>query len=248
MNGSLVSTATRQRVRDLATPVARGLGRLGLTPNALTLIGFLGTCVAAVAAAWQAWLAAGVLVLVFGIFDLFDGALARATGRATKLGAFLDSTFDRAGEAIVSIGIAVGCLTAGFNLGAILAASAMAAAFMVSYTRAKSESLGFTTGTGMAAIGLAPREVRLALLAIGLLAVSIVGPVGPPNLDPSCPGNLLASCMAPAFYRAGDIALGGTLGLIAILATITTIQRILHVARAEQPPGRQPEPRQSREG
>ena len=87
MTGSLVSPALRERVRGLATPVATGLGRLGLTPNALTLIGFAGTVAAAVAAAVQAWLAAGVLVLAFGIFDLFDGALARATGRATALGA-----------------------------------------------------------------------------------------------------------------------------------------------------------------
>ena len=110
MNGSLVSPATRQRVRDLATPIATALGRLGLTPNVLTLIGFVGTCLAAVAAAYQWWLAAGVLVLAFGIFDLFDGALARATDEATRLGAFLDSTFDRAGESIVYIGVAVGCL------------------------------------------------------------------------------------------------------------------------------------------
>ena len=85
MSGSLVSPGTRQRVRDLATPVAKALGRLGLTPNALTLIGFIGTCLAALAAAFQLWLLAGLLVLAFGIFDLFDGALARATGRATKL-------------------------------------------------------------------------------------------------------------------------------------------------------------------
>ena len=101
MTGSLVSAGTRQRVRDLATPVATALGRLGLTPNALTLIGFAGTAVAAIAAAYQWWLAAGILVLAFGIFDLFDGALARATGRASKLGAFLDSVFDRWGEGLV---------------------------------------------------------------------------------------------------------------------------------------------------
>ena len=134
MTGSLVSPATRDRVRGLATPIATALGRLGLTPNALTLIGFLGTCVAAFAAANQWWLAAGVLVLAFGIFDLFDGTLARATGQATKLGAFLDSTFDRAGEGIMYVGIAAGCIAAGFALGAILATTAMTAAFMVSYT------------------------------------------------------------------------------------------------------------------
>ena len=227
MNGSFVSAATRQRVRDLATPIARGLGRLGLTPNALTVIGFLGTCVAAFAAASQQWLVAGVLVLAFGIFDLFDGTLARATGRATKLGAFLDSTFDRAGEAIVYVGVAAGCLAAGFDLGAILAASAMAAAFMVSYTRAKAESLGFASGSGLANVGLAPREVRLALLTVGLIAASIVGPVGPPTFV--CPADQLVLCAAPDAFVAADVALGGTLALITILATITSFQRILHV-------------------
>jgi CDP-diacylglycerol--glycerol-3-phosphate 3-phosphatidyltransferase len=225
VTGSVVSPALRQRVRDLATPVAKGLGRLGLTPNALTMIGFLGTCVAAYAAATQAWLAAGILVLVFGIFDLFDGTLARATGRATKLGAFLDSTFDRAGEAIVYIGIAAGCLARGFNLGAVLAASAMAAAFMVSYTRAKSESLGFTPGTGMAAIGLAPREVRIAILALGMVVAGLVGPV----VDCFADQESLRGCLWATSRGEGATALAVTLGLITILATITTVQRILHV-------------------
>ena len=219
MTGSLVSPATRQRVRDLATPVATALGRLGLTPNALTLIGFLGTCVAAVAAANQWWLAAGVLVLVFGIFDLFDGALARATGQASRLGAFLDSTFDRAGEAIVYLGLVIGLLATGFREGASLAAAAMAAAFMVSYVRAKSESLGFTPGTGMANVGLMPREVRLVVLALGLvLARGPIYTVPPPG----------AACMGVCdFLQGGTI----TIALVVIAAggLITTIQRILHV-------------------
>jgi len=202
VTGSLVSAGTRERVRGLATPIATALGRLGLTPNALTLIGFVGTCVAAVAAATQSWLLAAFLVLFFGVFDLFDGTLARATGKATKLGAFFDSTFDRAGEAIVYIGIMVGCMSAGFVLGAFLAPAAMAAAFMVSYTRAKAESLGFTSGTGMANVGLAPREVRIVILVIGLLTAA------GPSLD-----GLAFALMA-----------------ITVLAVLTTLQRILHVS------------------
>jgi CDP-diacylglycerol---glycerol-3-phosphate 3-phosphatidyltransferase len=208
VTGSFVSPATRERVRGLATPIAIALGRLGLTPNALTIIGFLGTCVATLAAANQWWLAAGLLVLAFGIFDLFDGTLARATGRATKLGAFLDSTFDRAGEAIVYIGIAAGSIAAGFTLGAILASSAMAAAFMVSYTRAKAESLGFASGTGMAGVGFAPREVRIAILFLGLLTAA----------GPSLNGLAIA------------------LAAIAVLAAVTVVQRILHV-RAQSKEG-----------
>jgi len=219
VSGSLVSPATRQRVRDLATPIATALGRLGLTPNALTLIGFAGTVVAAWAAASQWWLAAGILVLLFGIFDLFDGTLARATGQATKLGAFLDSTFDRAGEAIVFIGISIGLLAAGFREGAILAVVALAASFMVSYTRAKSESLGFTPGTGMANVGIMPREVRLAILSVALiLATEPIYAVPPPG----------AACMGVCdFPQGGSITIG--LLVIAIGSVITTIQRIAHV-------------------
>jgi CDP-diacylglycerol--glycerol-3-phosphate 3-phosphatidyltransferase len=216
----------RQRVRDLATPVATFLGRLGLTPNALTVIGFLGTCVAAFAAATQAWLIAGILVLVFGIFDLFDGTLARATGRATKLGAFLDSTFDRAGEAIVYIGIAAGSIAGGFEPGAVLAASAMGAAFMVSYTRAKSESLGFTPGTGMAAVGLAPREVRIALLSVGLILSGWMLEFVPCVLPGG--GSCYQVYASPTLIY-GSTVLGATLGLITFLATVSAAQRILHV-------------------
>jgi phosphatidylglycerophosphate synthase len=226
----VVSPALRQRVRDLATPVARGLGRLGLTPNALTVIGFLGTSIAAWAAASQLWLLAGVLVLVFGIFDLFDGTLARATGRVTKFGAFLDSTFDRAGEAIVYVGIAAGCLAAGFDLGAILAASAMAAAFMVSYTRAKAESLGFASGSGLANIGLAPREVRLAILALALIVAGALIQDGGLVVDCSIiPQDTLTDCLGDGFPLTAARVLAFGLGTITILATITTLQRILHV-------------------
>jgi CDP-diacylglycerol--glycerol-3-phosphate 3-phosphatidyltransferase len=229
VTGSLVSAGTRERVRGMATSIATALGRLGLTPNALTVIGFIGTCVAAWAAASQLWLLAGVLVLAFGIFDLFDGTLARATGRTTKLGAFLDSTFDRAGEGIVYIGIAAGCLAAGYELGAILAASAMAAAFMVSYTRAKAESLGFA-GTGMANIGLAPREVRTVILVVGLLIGGALSQNGALVVDCSAiPADSLADCWGHGEPVIAAQTLALALGTITVLASITTIQRVLHV-------------------
>jgi len=224
VTGSIVTPEARQRVRGIATPVAVALGRLGLTPNGLTVIGFVGTGVAAWAAASQLWLLSGVLVLVFGVFDLFDGTLARATGKVSRFGAFLDSTLDRAGEALVYVGIAVGCVASGFALGALLAAAAMGAAFMVSYTRAKSESLGFTPGTGMANIGLAPREVRIAILVVGLFLTSTSGAFVNP-----CIPNSLCDIFSPAGSVLGSTYLGGTLLLISILATVTAIQRILHV-------------------
>jgi phosphatidylglycerophosphate synthase len=222
VSGSFVSPELRARVRGFATPIAAGFGRLGLTPNHLTFIGF-GIAIVAAVAAWQeAWLAAGLLVVFGGVFDLFDGALARATGTASKLGAFMDSVFDRAGEGIVYVGVVAGCLASGFTTGAILAAGAMAAAFMVSYVRAKSESLGFTQGSGMAAVGLAPREVRIVILTVGLLLCGFGGGVA------YVESGLLVLI---DYWHGGRPVLAAALGLITVLATITTIQRIVHVIR-----------------
>jgi CDP-diacylglycerol--glycerol-3-phosphate 3-phosphatidyltransferase len=249
VTGSLVSPALRQRVRGWATPIATALGRLGLTPNALTVIGLLGTGLAALFAARADWLVAGILVIVFGIFDLFDGTLARATGRATRLGAFLDSSFDRAGESLVYLGIAAGCLAVGFGEGALLSAAAMAASLLVSYVRAKAESLGFAPGSGLMNVGLAPREVRLVLLAGGLVLLPAVGPIGPWTfVCPLDPNTYTVLCAAPDAFRAGDTVLGGALGFIAILATITVVQRVLVVARASRGEARPTEPRQAKEG
>lgn len=228
MTGSLVPAGGRARVRDLAVPVARAFGRIGLTPNGLTLIGFLLACVAAAAAAAQLWLVAGLLVLFGGVFDLFDGALARATGTASDLGAFLDSVFDRWGEAVVYVGIAWGALELGAWRPVVLTAAAMGAAFMVSYTRAKAESLGFSPGRGMQNVGLAPREVRIVILVAGLVAAGLLAA---PLPEDGAGG---------AAYPLTALALELSLGLIAVLATITTVQRIVHTAgQARQLPPRQ---------
>jgi phosphatidylglycerophosphate synthase len=209
------------------TPIAVALGRLGLTPNGLTLIGFGIAIIAAGFAAAQLWLPAGLLVVFGGVFDLFDGALARATNKVSPLGAFMDSTFDRWGEAIVYVGIVWGGLGSGLDRPVILAAAAMASAFMVSYTRAKSESLGFAPGTGMANVGLAPREVRIVILTIGLVAAGLL---------PGVPTDTSGS--GGGAYPTNVIALELALGLIAVLATITTIQRIvvtMNQARQQHP-------------
>lgn len=218
---AVIPSSFRSRVRStIEQPVARVFGRLGLTPNALTLIGLGIAVVAAWFAAVQAWLIAGLLVAFGAIFDLFDGALARATGKTSRFGAFLDSTMDRAGEAVVYIGVGIGLLTLSTS-GTVVAVVAMAAAFLVSYTRARSESLGFSSGNGMAAVGLAPREIRTAILVIGLLAAGLV----PPPHPIYC---LIAPCPQPL----GPVwLLIGALGLIAFLAAITAIQRILFVYR-----------------
>jgi len=200
--GAAFRASFRARIE---APVARIFIRTRLTPNMLTLIGFGIAVVGAYLAATQSWIAAGLVVGFGTAFDLFDGALARATGKSSKFGAFMDSTFDRAGEAVVYIGLVIAMLKLSAVNAAAITAAAMAAAFMVSYTRAKSESLGFSSGKGIANIGLAPREVRSVILVVGLLAAAY------------------------------DVrVLIGAVALIAILATVTTIQRILFVYRQSQ--------------
>ena len=222
MSGSIVSPELRAKIRGLIVPVALGLARVGLTPNALTVIGFLIACVAAVAAGAQAWFLAGLLVIFGGVFDLFDGAVARATGKVSRLGGFLDSVFDRWGEGVIFVGIAWGALDMGLQRPVILSSLAMVSAFMVSYTRAKAENMGFASGAGMAAVGLAPREVRIVILTIGLIGAGVVG-TGFQSTCDTCAGGMA--------YPLGALVLEAALGLIAVLATITTIQRILHTVR-----------------
>jgi phosphatidylglycerophosphate synthase len=183
----------------------------GLTANHLTLIGF-GICVVgALLLAVEWWLLGGIVATAGSAFDMFDGAVARVTGTASKLGAFLDSTFDRWGEAIVYLGIVIGTSRANVEWDVWLATAAMGAAFLVSYARARAESLGFAPGKGMAAVGLAPREVRVVILAIGLIGAGLVGGVAPAST--------------------GANVLGGALLLIAVLATITVIQRIMFTVK-----------------
>ncbi len=212
-----ISNDARSRIKRLGEPLALALGRAGLTPNGLTVTGFAITAVGALLLASGLWLAGGIVVFAGATFDMLDGALARASGRVSRLGAFLDSVFDRAGEAIVYVGLVWGTLGLGLTRPVVLAAAAMAAAFMVSYTRAKAEGLGFSPGTGMAAVGLAPREVRTVILSIGLVVAGLV------------PGVMVdAGGVASGAYPLSALALEAALGLIALLGTATVVQRVLH--------------------
>jgi len=111
----------KHRSRVLAEAPARFLGRLGFTPNALTILGSLLTaCVGLLVA--QGWfLAAGICLWLFSLTDTLDGALARATNRVSVFGAFLDSVCDRYAEAAVFCGLVWWYQTTGNSLGVVLA-------------------------------------------------------------------------------------------------------------------------------
>ena len=218
-----LSNNARDRVKGAFVPVALAMGRAGLTPDSLTLIGFAITLVGAVLLSQQLWLVGGLVVFVGGAFDMFDGTLARATGRVSRLGAFMDSVFDRWGEALVYVGLIAGLGASGWADAPLYAAAAMAAAFMVSYARSRAEGLGFGAGRGMAAVGIMPREVRLVILTVGLV---LGGLLGTTVTVPPAGGFQGVGGAALPF---GIVTIEIALGIIAVGATITLIQRILHV-------------------
>jgi CDP-diacylglycerol--glycerol-3-phosphate 3-phosphatidyltransferase len=162
---SVLPEWVKEAGRTVLAPVVRVALALRLTPNAVTVIGLLFTVVAAGLVA-NGWLLAGALVLTLGsLLDAVDGALARARGGGTAFGSFLDSTLDRAGEAVLYIGVA-GYLLLALDEPAVpvlITLVALAGSFMVSYSRARAEGIGIS-----ASVGLAPRTERLVLVIAGI--------------------------------------------------------------------------------
>ena len=159
----------KARARSAAVGPALALGRLGLTPNALTVLGSVLTgCVGLLVA--QGWfLAAGLCLWLFSLTDTLDGALARATGRVSVFGAFLDSVCDRYAEAGVFLGLVWWYQSLGDALGLALAYLSIIGSLMVSYARARAEGVGFEA----AEVGWFQRPERIVLLGVGFLLASV---------------------------------------------------------------------------
>ncbi len=146
-------------------PLAAALARAGVTANALTLTG-LGVAAASAALIGVGWmLAGGIVLLSSGLFDMLDGALARATGQTTKFGALLDSTVDRASEAVILLGAVVFYLTEDSEAGVVLAFVALTGSLLVSYVRARAEGLSIECE-----VGVMTRTERVLALSAGLIA------------------------------------------------------------------------------
>jgi CDP-diacylglycerol--glycerol-3-phosphate 3-phosphatidyltransferase len=159
----MITQWAREVTRPFVEPLALAVGRAGLSPNAITVIG----AVAHVAVFWllaTGRLLEGAIALALAAaFDGLDGALARATDRATESGAFLDSVLDRVSE-ILTFGGLLYLAIARQNTGlALLVFAAVAGSLMVSYTRARSEGIGHGTKAGVFG-----RLERMAILVVGL--------------------------------------------------------------------------------
>jgi CDP-diacylglycerol--glycerol-3-phosphate 3-phosphatidyltransferase len=150
------------------------LSKSGITPNSLTIANLALNIVAACVIATGHLFMGGVLILVSGLFDLLDGALARFTKRTTKFGAVLDSTVDRISEAATLCGLLIWYVPQeGSSLEIVLILVALIGSFMVSYIRARAEGVGW-----QCEVGLFTRAERVIVLAVGLLINQILIAVG----------------------------------------------------------------------
>ena len=165
-----LKTGTRPGARGLASRAVGSLARTRVTPNQLTAAG-VSLCLGSSVLVYFEyrdeklfyWLGAAVFV-IGSLLDILDGALARAGGKATPLGAFVDSTTDRMGEAAMLGAIGLVFMRHGheFALGATFAA--VAGSFLVSYTRARAEALGLRGD-----VGLSSRAERVVIVTAGLV-------------------------------------------------------------------------------
>jgi CDP-diacylglycerol--glycerol-3-phosphate 3-phosphatidyltransferase len=157
----------RPALSRVLTPTGHALARLGVTPNVITVVGTIGVVGGALGIYPRGELFWGtVLITVFVLFDMLDGAVARVTGGGTTWGAFLDSTLDRVADAAIFSGLILWLAGDGDDLPlAVLALYCLVSGALVSYAKARAEGLGLTCDVGIAERG---ERVLVVLVAIGL--------------------------------------------------------------------------------
>lgn len=155
----LIPSGIRDGARKIMEGVARGAIALGLTPNAVTVLGLVPAVAAGVTFARGQVRLGGVFLLISGVMDMLDGAVARVAENESKFGALLDSTIDRYAEIAVYSGLAILYRESAALIGVILA---LCGSLMVSYVKARAEGLDLTCN-----IGLLQRPERLIILMVG---------------------------------------------------------------------------------
>jgi CDP-diacylglycerol--glycerol-3-phosphate 3-phosphatidyltransferase len=200
MEKSANSTSSKKTLSDylrlwfkwVLDPLGKFFNSLGLTPNAMTMLGLVGNSVGAYYLARGELFTGGILVLLMTPIDALDGTMARLRGESGDFGAFVDSVSDRYSELIIYGGLLYHFLSLGEPLGGLLVFGAAAGSVLVSYVKARAEGLGYE-----AKVGLLTRVERYLVLAPALVFNQLI--IG--------------------------------LGIIALFANITALQRIWHVRR-----------------
>ena len=194
-------------------PIIRAMIRMGITPNVVTLVGFVGNLLAtaffikggiglqqgdtACGMAWIGW--GGLTILLAGLFDMMDGRLARLGNMSSTFGALWDSTLDRYSEMVWLFGVSVVFLSSGWFWSGIVTYAAILGSVMVSYVRARAEGLGIECK-----VGLLQRPERVVITAV----VAIV-----------------SGCTANLWWMAAGM------WVIAVLANLTACWRVAHCRR-----------------
>jgi CDP-diacylglycerol---glycerol-3-phosphate 3-phosphatidyltransferase len=164
MEGTGSGPPRASATQELRTYARDRLIESRLTPNAISLTGFVLNLVAAALIVDEAFVLAGVAFIVGSIMDTLDGRYSRMSGKGTLFGAFLDSTLDRIEEGVVLTAVAWYFADAGDAVAAAACVAVVLGSLMVSYTRARAEALGVECK-----VGLATRPVRVVILSIGLV-------------------------------------------------------------------------------
>lgn len=165
----------REKLIPITTLIGNNFGSLGLSPTFWSMIGFAFAILSSIffgltnflnqqGIEFPSQIFASILLLISGFFDIVDGSVARVMKKSTTKGAFLDSNFDKVSEALIFIGIAIGGLS-----NPILAMIALSTSILVSYLRARAESLGIE----LKGVGIGERAERLLILSIcGFIPIS----------------------------------------------------------------------------
>lgn len=180
----------RARFKGVIEPIAGFLNKLGLKPNTVTLLGLFGTIIGSIFLAVDQITIGGLIILVMAPIDALDGTMARLRGESTQFGAFVDSVTDRYSELVIFGGLLINFVQGQNMMGIILTYLAAAGSVLVSYIRARAQSVGYETK-----IGIFSRVERfIVLIPCLIFNIPLIG-----------------------------------VGMIAVFANFTALQRILHV-------------------
>ena len=213
--------ALQQGIYAVINPFVRLLIRMGVTPNIVTTIGLLGNLGAAALFAiagyksigtaemhWPLITIAGAVIILFSLFDMLDGQVARIGGMVSRFGAMYDSVLDRYCELLTLGGIAYYMFCTGYQIGALITFLALVGSVMVSYVRARAEGLGIECK-----VGFMQRPERVVVTSLAALATGIVGQCA----DPTRCDAMIILIIAMA--------------VIAVFANITAFARLAHCHR-----------------
>lgn len=170
----MFTTQFQEFIRRTARGLVRATGLERVSPNTLTLIGLMISLGSGVLIGGGQLVTGGVVLLLASVFDILDGAVARVTGKVYRYGAFLDSATDRYAEVFTSVGLIVHfqVISGKYTYEPILIIATLAGSLLVSYIRARAQSLGFVCDGGLLA-----RPERVILTVLGLLIPPLLLPV-----------------------------------------------------------------------